>query len=116
MLKSWIIVWKASEVIFDVEGKEKRLNEIAKMMAHLVPLADFLILTRPQMDRAASLELLRSHAFSFGRPMVEAGKVSVAVKRALDEAGKEDLIVVTGSLFTVGEARAYLSGRGMIPA
>ena len=91
-------------------------KEIPRMMAHLVPLADFLILTRPQMDRAASLELLRSHASSFGRPMVEAGEVSAAVKRALDEAGKEDLIAVTGSLFTVGEARAYLIDRGMIPA
>jgi len=91
-------------------------KEIPKMMTHLVPLADLLILTRPRMDRAASPALLRSHASSFGKPMVEVAEVSAAVKYALAEAEKEDLIVISGSLFTVGEARAFLVEQGMIRA
>jgi folylpolyglutamate synthase/dihydropteroate synthase len=36
------------------------------------------------------------------------------VEKAMGEAGKEDLVVVTGSLFTVGEARAHLIRKGLI--
>ncbi len=91
-------------------------KEIPKMMAHLVPLADLLILTQPRMARAASPALLRSHASSFRKPVVEVAEVRSAVKYALAEAGKEDLIVISGSLFTVGEARAFFLEQGMIPA
>jgi folylpolyglutamate synthase/dihydropteroate synthase len=34
----------------------------------------------------------------------------------LNEAKDEDLILVSGSLYTVGEARDYLVSRGMIPS
>ncbi len=90
-------------------------KEIPMIMESLVPLSDRLILTRPRMDRAASLEILHSHASHFGKPIVEVGDVSSAVERALSQAGEEDLIVVSGSLFTVGEARGYLVKQGMIP-
>ncbi len=89
-------------------------KNISQMMADLVPLADLLILTRPQMDRAASLDLLRTHAAPFQKPTLGIAEVSKAVENALAAAGEEDLIVVTGSLFTVGEARAYLISRGRI--
>jgi dihydrofolate synthase/folylpolyglutamate synthase len=91
-------------------------KDIPKMMSNLVPLADLVILTRPRMDRAASLEVMRSHASSFGRPIVEEAEVSSAVDYALSRAGKEDLVVISGSLFTVGEARAFLVEKGMIAA
>lgn len=89
-------------------------KEIPKMMASLVPLADRLILTCPRMDRAAPLELLRTHASSFAKPTAGIADVGQAMEYALHEAGDEDLIVVSGSLFTVGEARAFLASRGMI--
>jgi dihydrofolate synthase/folylpolyglutamate synthase len=89
-------------------------KEIRRMMAHLLPLADFLILTRPAIDRAASLETLREHARARGMAALEIAGVGAAVARAVAEAGPEDLVVVTGSLYTVGEARAYLIGKGLI--
>jgi dihydrofolate synthase/folylpolyglutamate synthase len=39
-------------------------------------------------------------------------RVPEAIQRALALARPEDLICVTGSLYTVGEAKAFLSGRG----
>ncbi len=39
---------------------------------------------------------------------------TLALSGALEEAEDEDLILVTGSLFTVGEARSYLVSEGMI--
>ncbi len=89
-------------------------KEIPKMMADLVPLADLLILTRPRMERAAPLELLRARASCFQKPTAERAEVGQALGHALSEATDGDLILVSGSLFTVGEARAYLIGKGMI--
>jgi dihydrofolate synthase/folylpolyglutamate synthase len=89
-------------------------KDIPKMMADLVPLADLVILTRPRMERAASLEVLGSQASPFQKPVVEVALVDQALSGALEEAEDEDLILVTGSLFTVGEARSYLVSEGMI--
>jgi len=89
-------------------------KDIPKMMDDLVPLADLVILTRPRMDRAASLEVLSAKASPFQKRLVKAARVDQALSVALEEAGDEDLILVTGSLFTVGEARSYLASKGMI--
>jgi len=89
-------------------------KEIPKMMADLIPLADLLFLCRPRMERAASLEILRKNAFPWKKPTREAADVGTAVEQAMAEAGKEDLVVVAGSLFTVGEARAHLIRKGLI--
>jgi dihydrofolate synthase/folylpolyglutamate synthase len=89
-------------------------KEIPKMMPNLVPLADLLILTRPHMERAASLELLRKHVSPWEKPTLEIADVGGALEKAMGEAGREDLVVVTGSLYTVGEARAYLIRKSMI--
>jgi dihydrofolate synthase/folylpolyglutamate synthase len=91
-------------------------KELPKMMADLVPLADLLILTRPRMERAAPLEVLRARASCFKKPTAEIAEVDQALGHALREATDEDLILVSGSLFTVGEARAYLVNQGMIPS
>jgi dihydrofolate synthase/folylpolyglutamate synthase len=66
------------------------------------------------MDRAASLEVLAAQASPFAKPIIEVPEVGQALARALAESGDEDLVLVTGSLFTVGEARAYLVSKGMI--
>jgi dihydrofolate synthase/folylpolyglutamate synthase len=90
-------------------------KEIPKMMSNLLPLADLLVLTRPNMDRAASLELLRKHASPWKKPTLEFAEVGAALEKAMGEAGREDLVVVTGSLYTVGEARGHLIRKGLIP-
>jgi dihydrofolate synthase/folylpolyglutamate synthase len=89
-------------------------KDIAKMMANLVPLADFLILTRPKMDRAASLEQLRQHASAFHKSAAAIADVGQALDHALTVTRPEDLVLVSGSLFTVGEARAHLAKKGMV--
>jgi dihydrofolate synthase / folylpolyglutamate synthase len=89
-------------------------KEIPKMMSNLIPLVDLLFLSRPQMDRAASLEILRKNASIWRKPTWEVADVGTAVETAMAKAGKKDLVVVTGSLFTVGEARAFLIRKGFI--
>jgi dihydrofolate synthase/folylpolyglutamate synthase len=89
-------------------------KEIPQMMSTLIPLADLVFLCRPQMERAASLEILGKNATAWKKPTREVSDVGTAVEQAMAEAGKEDLVVVTGSLFTVGEARAFLIRKGLI--
>jgi dihydrofolate synthase/folylpolyglutamate synthase len=103
--------------------KKKKLHLIVGVMADkdikgvLTPIidqADSLYLTRPEYFRAASPELLLEKIrLSFGEPKNLVGLyplISEALIAASVNSGPEDLVVVSGSLFTVGEARAYLLG------
>jgi len=89
-------------------------KNIPAMMADIVPLADSLYLTRARNERAASLNLLEAESSSYEKPCQKFTSVEEALTQALNQAGKEDLIVVAGSLYIVGEARAYLLRQGMI--
>jgi dihydrofolate synthase/folylpolyglutamate synthase len=80
---------------------------IAEMMRIIVPLADYLICTRPLYYRAADPEILMKEALPLGKPGETVPQLTDALTRARGMAGPEDLIVVCGSLFTVGEALTY---------
>jgi dihydrofolate synthase/folylpolyglutamate synthase len=89
-------------------------KEIPAMMKDIVPRADLLLLTKVRNERAASLDLLEAESSPYEKPIRKFGTVGEALEEALSEAEKEDLILVTGSLYTVGEARAHLVHRGII--
>lgn len=89
-------------------------KEIPAMMKDIVPRADLLFLTKAQNERAASLDLLEAESSSYEKPYRKFGTVAEALDEALIQAGREDLVLVTGSLYIVGEARAYLLQRGII--
>jgi len=80
---------------------------IGEMMRAIVPLADYLICTRPVYSRAAEPEVLMAKAVPFGKPGEISPFLTDALTRAKEMADPRDLIVVCGSLFTVGEALAY---------
>lgn len=89
-------------------------KDLGGILGPLLPLADCLYLTRPEYDRAAAPEVLRAGIVSVcGPPEAETGlyaHIPEALEAAALKAGPEDLVLVSGSLFTVGEARAYLEG------
>jgi dihydrofolate synthase / folylpolyglutamate synthase len=87
-------------------------KEVERMMADLVPLADRVILTRPKMERAASLATLHRYASPYKKPIAGVEDIGQALSQAAAAAQDDDLILVSGSLFTVGEARAFLSHQG----
>ena len=80
---------------------------IGEMMRAIVPLADYLICTRPVYSRAAEPEILMARVVPFGKPGETAPFLTDALTRAKEMADPRDLIVVCGSLFTVGEALTY---------
>lgn len=80
------------------------------ILDRLLPLADQVIVTRPRYQRATAVEELAGEVRRAHRDVRAAGTVADAIELARAGAGAEDLIIVTGSLYTVGDARAVLCG------
>jgi len=84
-------------------------KEIKKMMLALVPSAHEVVLCKPLIDRAASTQKLATIMRDLPVSYHQIDDVKNAVRYALTLAQTGDLICITGSLFTVGEARILFS-------
>jgi len=92
-------------------------KDIKGILSILLPIADMVILTCPQLERAASVELLYKHVLAYVN-MGKVGRYADKVRRidgvkdaclyAIAEASVNDMICITGSVFTVGEAKKAL--------
>jgi dihydrofolate synthase/folylpolyglutamate synthase len=85
-------------------------KNIKEMLKIIVPMAFMIIVTKPDNKRACNQSDLKKmiHDFELKKEVVVKDRISNAVEFAKSMAKKDDLILVTGSLFTVGEAREYL--------
>ena len=83
-------------------------KEIRQLLRGIVPIADYVIYTRPVYSRAAGPEILMAEAAHLGKPGEVEPLLTEAIEKAMDMADPGDLIVICGSLFTVGEALTYL--------
>jgi dihydrofolate synthase / folylpolyglutamate synthase len=88
--------------------RDKAVEEIAGI---LFPLASELVLTAPDNARALRPEVLREMA---GRGRI-APDIQVALEKIRAEISEDDAVVITGSLFLVGEARALSYNRHAWP-
>jgi dihydrofolate synthase / folylpolyglutamate synthase len=87
-------------------------KDIRSMLHLLAPLADHIILTKPHTDRATPPVLLKKALGQNGKKAEIAEDLKEAIERGLSLTQKEDLLCITGSLYTVGEARAYFQSKG----
>ena len=86
-------------------------KDLKAFAEHLGPPAARLIITRPETPRAyAPEEIARAFAGSSAEPLI-VPKVSDAIDQAVSLAGRDGLVVITGSIYTAGEALAHLQGR-----
>jgi folylpolyglutamate synthase/dihydrofolate synthase len=85
-------------------------KDIASILKHYCECASRLVLTRPAIDRAAEAAFLAQNVPPDFKPPVE---VIPQVKDAVQSAfkGREDVICITGSFYTVGEAMIALDVR-----
>ena len=83
-------------------------KDIGGLVRAIVPVADYVVYSRPLYARAANPEILMAKARLLGTPGEKIPRLTRALDRARELARPEDMILVTGSLFTVGEAMAYL--------
>lgn len=78
----------------------------------LAPIADHLNLSRPNTPRADSPFLLKK-CLDQNRKRVEIiDDLREAIGRGISMVEEEDLVCITGSLYTLGEARAYFISKG----
>lgn len=82
-------------------------KDIDNMIRRIVSLADYVVYTRPDYYRSAEPENLKASATPLGKPGVVVRQIPKALDRAKEIAAPQDLILVCGSLFTVGEAMTY---------
>ncbi|MBU0693648.1 MAG: bifunctional folylpolyglutamate synthase/dihydrofolate synthase [Candidatus Omnitrophica bacterium] len=83
-------------------------KEIEKIVKELVPLAFKVVVTVPRTSRAALPEDICKVAVKYNQNVTVVREVEAAVRESLNEAKKDDIICVTGSLYTIGEARQFL--------
>ncbi len=84
-------------------SSDKDIGGICKIIC---PLADKIILTQAGSLRAADVGVIARQAGRYRKQIIKTRVVQEAKKEAMRMAGKEDLILVTGSLFVVGEFRS----------
>ena len=82
-------------------------KDIRSIMGWLLPQADALYLTRPEYSRAATVDALAEAASDYPGRVERHEVLTEAIRSAMAATGPDDLIVITGSLFTVGEARGF---------
>jgi len=89
-------------------------KDIDGIMKPLLPLASEIIFTAAAYGRAASPELLANRAASMDRGSRAVPSVAEALALAEELALPGDLIVVTGSFYTIGEAKELIMGKGVL--
>jgi len=93
---------------------EKLIDEVLELWA---PVVDSWILTAPESTRAAEPERLESSLRDLrvgDEKVVVVPGVGAALEHAIQNATDEDLVLVFGSFYTVGEARAWLQSQGVL--
>jgi dihydrofolate synthase/folylpolyglutamate synthase len=85
--------------------RDKAISEMAEI---LFPLADRVIATRPENPRAASAEEIRQAGVRTGAEIETIDDVQSAVERALKISDAETILVITGSIYLVGEVMSAI--------
>lgn len=84
-------------------------KDVWGILAPLVERAEIVVATAPQTSRARPAHLLARDAERLGATVLCENSVTQAVQVAVQRATERDLVLVTGSLRTVGEARQALA-------
>src|ERR671936_2945767 len=84
-------------------------KDVDGIVRELVPLADQVYATRNASERSSDAERTRAAAEALGAVVVSSPSVDAAIGAAKADASEGDVIVVTGSLYTVADARRALA-------
>jgi dihydrofolate synthase/folylpolyglutamate synthase len=76
------------------------------VLSELVPLADHVVATKPQYSRAMDVVALSTEIKKLHASVDKAETLEIAIAKARVAALPEDLVLITGSLYVVGDARS----------
>jgi len=88
-------------------------KDMRQMLELLVPLASTVVVTQSSDERATPARAIAALVEEMGYDCVVVESVAEAVKFSRTLASVSDMVCVTGSLYTVGEARTALGLRPM---
>lgn len=91
-------------------------KDITGILKHLLPLSSEIIFTAPNYERAAEPRILADCAKSLGYNSIKSESVSAAVLTAKKLYKNNDLILITGSFYTISEAMEVLGQKGALTA
>jgi dihydrofolate synthase / folylpolyglutamate synthase len=83
-------------------------KEREKVVNMLVPMADEIIITKPNSPRAGDWKALGTLAEQYGKPVQCIENPKEAVIYALGRVGEKDMLCVTGSIYMLADARQAL--------
>jgi dihydrofolate synthase/folylpolyglutamate synthase len=89
-------------------------KDVEGILKALLPLAAEIFFASPAYGRAASAKKLQESAAALGHPSKTAGSVAEALSMAESFFAPGDLIVVTGSFYTIGEAKEAMGQKGVL--
>lgn len=80
-------------------------KDYKRIISFLAPISDYIIITRPKSPRAREPEDLMTESLKYTDKAEIIEDISKAISKAKNFASQGDLICITGSFFTVGEAK-----------
>lgn len=106
-LRSTLSAFCGGRRLFVVFGvlRDKAIGEMTEI---LFPLAERVVVTHADNPRSATPEEIRQAAARTGAEIDTAPDVESALRHASELAGPEDLVVLTGSIYVVGEGMRIL--------
>ena len=109
-LRSTLSAWYADRPLTFIFGamRDKAIGEMAEI---LFPLAERVIATRADNPRSAAPDEIREAASRTSVRIEEAADVAAAIKSARTSARPDAVVVITGSIYIVGEAMRLLGAR-----
>ncbi len=88
-------------LVFGMLGDKER----EKVVAQLAPIAEAVVVTKPNSPRAGDWEKIADEVRKYVEEVYLIENIHQAVQKGISLAGPEDLVCVTGSLYMVAEAR-----------
>ena len=84
-------------------------KEVEKMVKMIAPLADKVITLAPHSSRAEKSDKLKEVVLKYNKNCISLEEYKEALDVAMSEAQKDDLIVVSGSLYMIGDMRKIIN-------
>lgn len=83
-------------------------KEVDKMIEEIAPIATKIYALTPQSDRAKLSEDLKNEVIKVNKNCIALNSYKEAYALALSEANNEDLIIISGSLYMIGDMRKII--------
>lgn len=89
-------------------------KDISAIFQEILPIAERIVLTEADYYRRADIKYLEDMMNEYlAERRIAIKDIRKAIKYAVNYAREDDIICITGSLYLVGEARAFLAGDGI---